>query len=271
MDKLDPSKLIFDFKSGISKDGPIIPRNYTVTHSDKTGDILVIVAKTYDKSNVTNKKDEVYGKWCENGKEYVLCLELSVDGNERDKNKVAQRNRIFREALPLVITAIRQGDLGLIKKHNKLDESDIFIKFNSRFDEFYKVEYWGKLKNYKYIEDDYDEYELKSPAEDGIMGQTRTALLRKKKFKISMEEGIILNLLNPYIENQLCVVYGNNIRYCIDKCEIIDIDEIKSLDGCGKIYEVSLSIKMKIKSKIREVSMDFIIKPNNVIIKRMEE
>nr|WP_195266077.1 MULTISPECIES: staygreen family protein [unclassified Clostridium] len=271
MDKLEPSKLIFDFKDGISKEGPIIPRNYTVTHSDEAGNILVIVAKTYDKSCVTDKRDEIYGKWCENGNKYILCIELSVDGNERDKNKVLQRNRIFRDVLPLVITAIRQGDLGLIKKHNKLDESDIFIKFNSRFDEFYKVEHWGKLKNYKYIEDDYDECDLKSPEESRLMGKTRSQLLRKKNFKIRMEEGIILNLLNPYIENQLCVAYGNNIRYCIDKCEIIDIDEIKSLDGCGKIYEVSLSVKMKIKSKLREVSMDFIIKPNNVIIKRMEE
>ncbi len=271
MDKLDPNKLIIDFKKGISKDGPISPRNYTVTHSDNTGDILITVAKDYDKGHVTDKRDEVYGRWCENGKNYVLCLHLNVDGNERDKNKVAQRNRIFRDALPLAITAIRQGDLGLIKKHNKLDESDIFIKFNSRFDEFYKVEHWGKLKNYKYIEDDYDEYELKSPEEGVLMEQTRSVILRKKKCKISMEEGIILNLLNPYIENQLCIIYGSNIRYCIEKCEIIDIDEIKSLDGCGKIYEVSLVVKIKIKSKSRRVSMDFIIKPNGIIIKRVEE
>ncbi|MDU7149882.1 MAG: staygreen family protein [Clostridium sp.] len=271
MNKLDPNKLIIDFKKGISQDGPISPRNYTVTHSYDTGDILITVAKDYNKDHVTDKRDEVYGRWCENGKNYVLCLYLNVDGNERDKNKVLQRNRIFRDALPLIITAIRQADLGLIKKHTKLNESDIFVKFNSRFDEFYKVENWGKLKNYKYIEDDCDEYELKSPEEGGLIEQTRSAILRKKKFKISMEEGVILNLLNPYIENQLCIAYGSNIRYYIEKCEIIDIDEIKSLDACGKIYEVSLVVKVKIKSKIREVAMDFIIKPNGVIIKRTEE
>lgn len=271
MDKLDPNKLIIDFKRGISQDGPIIPRNYTVTHSDDTGDILITVAKDYDKTHVTDKRDEVYAKWCKNGKEYALCLYLSVDGNERDKNKITKRNRMFREGLPLVITAIRQGDLELIKKHNNLDESDVFIKFDSRFEDFYKVENWGKVKNYKYVEDNNDEYELKSPIEGGLIEETRSVLLRKKKGKINMEEGVILNLLNPYIENQLCVVYGSNIRYCIEKCEIIDIDEIKSLDSCGKIYEVYISVKMKIKSKVKRVSIDFIVKPNNIVIKRMEE
>lgn len=271
MDKLDSSKLIIDFKKGISQSGPIVPRNYTVTHSDETGDILVTVAKEYDKTHITAKRDEVYGRWREHGKDYALCLYLSVDGNERDRNKIEQRNRSFREALPLVITAIRQGDLGLIKKYNKLDESDVFIKFDSRFEDFYKVENWGKVKNYKYVDDNHDEHELKPATECGLLDGTRSVLLRKKKSKISMEEGVILNLLNPYIENQLCVAYGSNIRYCIEKCEIIDIDEIKSLDGCGKVYEVFISVRMKIKSKTKRVSIDFIVRPNKIIIKRMEE
>lgn len=270
LNKLNQGKLRVDFKSGISQDGPIIPRKYTVTHSDETGEIVVTVAKHYDKSNISNKRDEVFARWFENGKNYVLCLYLNVDGIERDKNKIVIRNKIFREELPIAITAIRQGDLGLIKKHNNLDEADVFIKFNSRYEDFYKVENWGKLKNYKYI-DDYDEYEVDEVEEDKGLEERRNSLIRKRKCKITMQERIILNLLNPYIENRLCILYGNNIRYYIEKYEIVDIEEVKTLDGCEKIYEVFILAKIKINSIIRNVSMEFIVKPNKVIIKKVKE
>lgn len=270
MNKRNQGKLKVDFKSGISQDGPIIPRKYTVTHSDETGEILVTVAKHYDKSNISNKKDEVFARWFQNGSNYVLCLYLNVDGIERDKNKIEIRNKIFREELPIAITAIRQGDLELIKKHNNLDEADIFIKFNSRYEEFYKVENWGKLKNYKYI-DDYDEYELEEDEEEKWVEERRNSLIRKKKCKIIMQESIILNLLNPYIENRLCVLYGSNIRYNIEKCEIVDIEELKTLDGCEKIYEVFIVTKIKMNSISRNVSIEFIVKPNNVIVKKVKE
>ena len=123
--------------------------------------------------------------------------------------------------------------------------------------------------------DQYNEnrYEFKSVEDGNWIDLTENINLRKKKSKskINIEEGVILNLLNPYIQTQLCVLYGNGIRYCIDKSEIIHIDKHDSIGGCDKVYEVSVVIYIKGAPKVKKVKIDLVVKPNGVTIKSIKE
>jgi hypothetical protein len=40
MEKLDPEKLYVEFRPGVTPTEPIIPRRYTLTHSDVTAEVL---------------------------------------------------------------------------------------------------------------------------------------------------------------------------------------------------------------------------------------
>ena len=120
--------------------------------------------------------------------------------------------------------------------------------------------------------DQYNEnrYEFKSVEDGNWIDLTGNINLRKKKSKSNIEEGVILNLLNPYIQTQLCVLYGGSIRYCIDKSEIIHIDKHDLIGGCDKVYEVSVAIYIKGDPKVKKIKADLIVKSNGVTIKSIK-
>ena len=68
MDHLNPDKLHVDFIDGANPDGPIIPRTYTLTHSDMTGDLFLTNSQRYNFPQVSGlytrlMRDEVLAKW----------------------------------------------------------------------------------------------------------------------------------------------------------------------------------------------------------------
>ena len=50
MKKLDPDKLLVEYKPGVTPISPIIPRRYTLTHSDETGELFLTIGSEYDRS-----------------------------------------------------------------------------------------------------------------------------------------------------------------------------------------------------------------------------
>ncbi|GAA0086827.1 hypothetical protein UT300007_32680 [Clostridium sp. CTA-7] len=268
MERLVPWKVIIDFKDGVSQLGPVTPRNYIVTYSNNTEEIMVSIGGGYDQIKVSVNDDEMHGEWHEKNGKNILYLYVNVDGEENDIDKIKKKDKIYRRRLPLIINSIILSDRQLIEKYPHLDNSDVFIKFNSKYEDFYKVENWGKLKEYKYIQETYDNFYGYNLVEKFQLVEEET---RKKKNKLSNEEEVILNLLNPYIQTQLCVLYGAGIIYCVDKSEIININKIKSIDGCDKIYEVSAAINIKLNSKVKKLKVDLIVKSNGVIIKSIKE
>jgi len=146
--KLNPEKLKVNFGAMTSETEPIIPRKYTLTHSDITGELFLTIAAKYDYNKITGMRDEVLAEWSRADNEYVLMVNVMVD---KEKNSVmaAIRNDIFVKELPLALEAIVYGDRELLKTNPSLYKAPIYVKFNSAYPMFSRLELWGTLSDYK--------------------------------------------------------------------------------------------------------------------------
>ncbi|MGE5474450.1 MAG: staygreen family protein [Ignavibacteriales bacterium] len=148
MKYLNPEKLFVSFRPEATPTGPIFPRRYTLTHSDITGDLFLVIGSQYAYDKLNAMRDEVLGEWkTENGKDR-LEINLLVDGKFGTETAYL-RNQIFRRELPLAIEAIRYGDREFFDVHQSLDYAPIYVKFNSSIPELNRTEYWGTLSQYK--------------------------------------------------------------------------------------------------------------------------
>lgn len=123
---------------------PIIPRRYTLTHSDETGDLFLTIGNEYawDKVN-TQMRDEVLGEWIMNRKCLFFYVYLYVDQGEHNENVSAKRNEIFKRELPLALSAIRYGDRFLFNQYPNLDTAHIIVSFISTHPQLARQENWG--------------------------------------------------------------------------------------------------------------------------------
>jgi phosphatidate phosphatase PAH1 len=51
--RLSTEKLHVVFKDNVKADGPIVPRCYTLTHSDFTGDLFLSIGASYDLKQIS--------------------------------------------------------------------------------------------------------------------------------------------------------------------------------------------------------------------------
>jgi hypothetical protein len=61
MSKLNPEKLSVEFRQGVTPTEPIIPRRYTLTHSDITAELFLTIGSYYAYDKITAMRDEVLG------------------------------------------------------------------------------------------------------------------------------------------------------------------------------------------------------------------
>jgi hypothetical protein len=152
MSTLNPNKLnvkFIDVEEGIFK----IPRRYTLTHSDRTGDLFLTIAKDYDEKQISDwytkfMRDEVLGEWNTKGEKRELHLYFHISGGFVF-GWAKLRDRIIRSHLKLVFQSIRFGEENLIRNNQNLDYSMIFAHFNSKRKKFNTIEQFGQLKDYK--------------------------------------------------------------------------------------------------------------------------
>ena len=137
-----------NFGIGTSETEPIIPRKYTLTHSDITGELFLTIAAKYDYDKITDMRDEVLAEWSMVNDEYALMVNVMVD-NEKNPVMSAIRNDIFVKELPLALEAIVYGDRELLKSNPYLYKAPIYVKFNSVYPMFNRLELWGTLSDYK--------------------------------------------------------------------------------------------------------------------------
>jgi hypothetical protein len=67
---VDPRRLHVTFAPGVSPRGPLIPRAYTLTHSDSSGELFLGVGAAYDRRQIGGlytrlMRDEVLAAWSE--------------------------------------------------------------------------------------------------------------------------------------------------------------------------------------------------------------
>lgn len=147
MSSLNPEKLSVEFRKGVTTTDPIIPRCYTLTHSDITAELFLTIGLTYAYDKTNAMRDEVLGEWVKNGENYFFHVYLCVD-QKFDPKVAAIRDYIFRRELPLALEAIRYGDREFFSSHPELNYVPIIVYFISTNPEFDKIENWGTFSDY---------------------------------------------------------------------------------------------------------------------------
>lgn len=149
MIRLNPDKLHVEYM-GVTPTKPIIPRRYTLTHSDMTADLYLTLGLDFAYHKLTPMRDEVMGEWILNGEGYVYYVYLLVNGQFNPEVK-AIREAVFRRELPLALEAIRFGDRTFFNAHSELDFAPIIVYFLSTDPMFNKVENWGTFSDYSRV------------------------------------------------------------------------------------------------------------------------
>lgn len=147
MSKLDPKKLYVTYQEGVTRTDPIIPRRYTLTHSDITGELFLDIGPDYANDKITEMRDEVRGEWVENVGGYLYYVYLDVDGGS-GRGITGVRNFIFRRELPLALEAIRFGDRDFFENHPELNFVPIIVFFRSNNPRYNSMENWGMFTDY---------------------------------------------------------------------------------------------------------------------------
>jgi hypothetical protein len=151
--RLNPDKLHVEFLPGAGERGPLIPRRYTLTHSDATGDLFLAIGADYDEQAISGlytrlMRDEVLAQWQESDRGPSLHLYCHVSGGLAF-GPAGWRYRIFQHELPLVLEAMRFGDASLYDAHPALDDSPIWVHFRARQRRYQRTERWGSPADYQ--------------------------------------------------------------------------------------------------------------------------
>ncbi len=152
MSRLDPKKLHVHFDS-VSHDILSLPRRYTLTHSDKTGDLFLKVSSDFDDKQISGlytrlMRDEVLAEWKTEQDRFSLHVYCHVCGG-LVFGTASLRESIFRRELPLALEAIIHGDRELFLKDPRLDRAEILVHFHKPKSQDCKVEPWGNATDYK--------------------------------------------------------------------------------------------------------------------------
>jgi hypothetical protein len=153
MSRLRPEQLHVRLADGAGEDGPLTPRRYTLTHSDRTGDLFLTIGADYDREQIAGwytrlMRDEVLAEWGEDRLGPSLSVHCHVSGG-LVVGSAAWRDEIFRRELPLVLEALRFGDRGLFEARPEVDEAPIWVSFHASQARYHRRELWGKPADYR--------------------------------------------------------------------------------------------------------------------------
>jgi hypothetical protein len=152
MKRLNPEKLHVTYLTGTTPKSPTLPRRYTLTHSDRTGELFLSIGNDYDTDQISRlytklMRDEVLVELTDEGDSPILRVYCHVSGGFVF-GTAKWRYDIFKSELTLVLEAIRYGDRVLFEHNPQLDDSSVLIHFESTDKRFNKVENWGVLADY---------------------------------------------------------------------------------------------------------------------------
>jgi hypothetical protein len=151
--RLSPEKLHVVFKDNVKAGGPIVPRCYTLTHSDFTGDLFLTIGTGYDLKQISGiytklLRDEVLAEWGNFNGVLSLIVHCHISGG-LIFGKASWRESIFRQEMPLILESIRYGDRILFKSNPELDECPVWIHFKKSESTAGNTEKWGIIGDYK--------------------------------------------------------------------------------------------------------------------------
>ncbi len=152
MSRLDPQKLHVNYLPGVEPDTLIVPRRYTLTHSDVTGDLYLTIGPNYNQKQISGwstrfMRDEVLAEWKDRQGESSFHLYCHVSGG-LVFGRAGWRDAIFRSEMPLVLEAIRYGDRTLFAANPRLNHAPIVVHFQASQPRFNKTEAWGTFADW---------------------------------------------------------------------------------------------------------------------------
>jgi hypothetical protein len=153
MQRLNPEKLRVTYSTGATPEQLIVPRRYTLTHSDITGKLFLSIGREYNSKQISRlytrlMRDEVLAELSFEGDRLVFKFYCHVSGGFVF-GTADFRYKIFKSELPLVLESIRYGDKILFEQNPDLDNAPVFIHFESADKRFNKVENWGTMLQYR--------------------------------------------------------------------------------------------------------------------------
>jgi hypothetical protein len=150
MKRLNPLKLHVQLLEPMREDSPILPRAYTLTHSDSTGELFLTIGPTYNDKQISGwytrmMRDEILAEWRETDGSFELHVHCEVG---KGLGWVSMRESIFRRELDLVLEALRYGDRGIYDAMPGLNSARVLVHFHMKKDRNEKVEDWGETGDY---------------------------------------------------------------------------------------------------------------------------
>ncbi len=129
-----------------------LPRRYTLTHSDMTGELFLTIGAGYNRKQISGwytrlMRDEVLAEWQGENDVYSLHLYCHVSGGIVF-GTAGMRYGIFRQHMPLVLQALHEGDQSLFEYKAELRDSKVYVHFAARQKRFRKIEEWGRIGEY---------------------------------------------------------------------------------------------------------------------------
>ncbi|MBK5108132.1 MAG: staygreen family protein [Anaerolineales bacterium] len=152
MSELNPNKLSITFMDGVSAKDPIIPRAYTLTHSDTSGDLYLSIGQVYNNPQIFGwytrlMRDEVLAEW-QFDNQPSFHVHCHVSGSIV-LGSASWRYAIFCQHMRMVLEAFRFGDNDLFEVHPNLDRAKIWVHFHSKNERYNKIEEWGQFKEFR--------------------------------------------------------------------------------------------------------------------------
>ena len=153
MKELNPNKLHVTFQDGASPKDLSMPRRYTLTHSDTTGDLFLTIGAEYEQKQLSGfytrlMRDEVLAEWKENDGGLSLNVYCHVSGGFVFGG-AGWRFEIFHHHLPMVLEAMRYGDRELYATSPELNRALVKVHFQSTQAGYNKIEEWGLMQEYE--------------------------------------------------------------------------------------------------------------------------
>lgn len=152
MQELDPRKLSTTFQKGTSAKELSLPRRYTLTHSDLTGDLFLTIGSEYARKQISGfytrlMRDEVLAEWKHDEEKPTLHVYCHVSGG-LVLGGAAWRNEILHHHMRMVLESFRYGDRELVNAHPELDQATVRVHFKSNRKKYDLVENWGLVQTY---------------------------------------------------------------------------------------------------------------------------
>jgi magnesium dechelatase len=153
MSDLLPEKLHVTLQGGTPVGEFSLPRRYTLTHSDLTGDLFLTIGAAYDHRQISGiytrlMRDAVLAEWQKDRTGPSLHVYCHVSGGLAI-GSAHWRNDLLLTHMRSVIEALYHGDRDLAAKVPELAGARVWVHFGSNEPSYDRVEDWGLLRSYK--------------------------------------------------------------------------------------------------------------------------